>query len=432
MIEMTRKQLIVLALPAALSALLNNAYRVIDQHAVQWLGVDAQAAIASTTFILIGFFAFYSIISAGSISLVARAVGANLEAEQKQLIGNALTAAALLGIFILALSGFLAPVTAEILGLKGTLAEQAATYLRWHALFCLPQAVMPTVDAVFIAYGRTQTVLLLQAISSLLNFMLNPVCIYLLGFGIGGAAMATGLSQGIALVVGMVLLCQTINIGFNDFRVDRTVVRIARIGLPMCWGTLMFAGVYAALLRWVISPLGPAVNAALGIGFSALEGFTWPVFWGFSMSIASIVGRSLGAGRIDDAKHAIRLAFGLMTLSGLMASIVFWFGAVFLCGLFTTDAQVLKEAVLYAHVLAFSQLFIAYEALAEGILSGAGNTHSILYWSAPFNLLRIPFGWLFAIHYGYGAAAVWWVINVSTLLKTLGKWRAVYSGQWQY
>lgn len=428
---MTLAKLILLALPAALSALLNNAYRIIDQHAVQWLGVDAQAAIASTTFILIGFFAFYSIISAGSISLVARAVGARNTDEQKQLIGNALTAAALVGILILALSGFLAPVTAEILGLKGSLAEQAATYLRWHALFCLPQAVMPTVDAVFIAYGRTQTVLLLQAISSLLNFMLNPVCIYWLGFGIGGAAMATGLSQGIALAIGIVLLSRSVNIGFSDFHVDRTVVRIAGIGLPMCWGTLMFAGVYAALLRWVISPLGPAVNAALGIGFSALEGFTWPVFWGFSMSIASIVGRSLGSGRIDDAKQAIRLAFGLMTLSGLAASGIFWFGAGFLCGLFTDDTQVLQEAVLYAHVLAFSQVLIAYEALAEGILSGAGKTRSILYWSAPFNILRVPFGWLFAIHYGYGAAAIWWVINISTLLKTLGKWRAVNSGKWQ-
>ena len=428
---MTLRKLIILALPAALSAMLNNAYRVIDQYAVQWLGVDAQAAIASTTFILIGFFAFYSIISAGSISLVARAVGAQNTKEQKQLIGNAFSAAALMGIVILALSGWLAPVTVKVLGLKGSLADQAKTYLQWHALFCLPQAIMPTVDAVFFAFGRTRTVLLLQVAASLLNLILNPVCIYRLGFGIGGAAMATGLSQGIALLIGIVCLSGSVNASFSDYRINRTAVRIARIGLPMCWGTLMFAAVYGALLRWVISPLGGAVNAALGIGFSALEGFTWPVFWGFSMSIASIVGRSLGAGRIDEAKHAIRLAIGLMTLSGVAAAIIFRFGADFLCGLFTTDALVLKEAVLYAHILAFSQLLNAYEALAEGILSGAGKTQSILYWSAPFNILRVPFAWLFAIHYGYGAAAVWWVINLSTLLKALGKWHAVNSGKWQ-
>lgn len=421
-----------LALPAALSAMLNNAYRVIDQHAVQWLGVDAQAAIASCTFVLIGFFAFYSIVSAGTISLVARAVGAEDTDEQKRLIGNALTAAALMGAVILTLSGALSPFTVKMLGLKGSLAGQAETYLRWHALFCLPQTVMPTLDAIFIAYGRTRTVLLLQITSSLLNLTLNPVCIYFFEFGIGGAALATGLAQGSAMLVGVVLIYRSVDLKFCYFRIDTSVLRIARIGLPMCWGTLMFAGVYGALLRWVISPLGPAVNAALGIGFSALEGFSWPVFWGFSMGIASIVGQALGSGQVDIANQAIRLALRLMTLVGLIISIIFWYGAALLCSLFTEDAQVLEESVLYAHVLAFSQVFVAYEALAEGILSGAGKTKSILYWSAPFNVLRIPLGWLFAVHYGFGAAALWWVINITTLLKALGKWRAVHSGQWRH
>ena len=53
--KISTKSLIYLTFPAALSAMLNNAYRVIDQYAVQWLGVDAQAAIASCTFVLIAF-----------------------------------------------------------------------------------------------------------------------------------------------------------------------------------------------------------------------------------------------------------------------------------------------------------------------------------------------------------------------------------------
>ena len=103
-----------------------------------------------------------------------------------------------------------------------------------------------------------------------------------------------------------------------------------------------------------------------------------------------------------------------MTLFGLLASALFWWGGELLSGLFTNEKAVLQQAVLYAQVLAFSQLFVAYEALAEGILSGAGKTKAILYWSAPLNILRIPCCWLFAVHYGYGAAAVWWVINCST------------------
>jgi putative MATE family efflux protein len=425
------KSLIYLTFPAALSAMLNNAYRVIDQYAVQWLGVDAQAAIASCTFVLIAFFAGYTIFASGAISLVARAVGGGDVQEQKRLIGSALTAAMVAGIIILSASGILAPWTVNSLGLQGDLALQAETYLRWHALYCLPQAVMPTLDAIFIAYGRTKTVLVLQIMASVLNFFLNPVCIYVLGFGIGGSAMATGFSEGVAVILGLILLSRTKGFDSKAFRLNNHALRIIKVGLPMCWGTLVFAGVYWALLRWVISPLGPAVNAALGIGFSVLEGFTWPVFWGFSMGIASIVGRCLGAGELTKALKAIHLAFRLVTLFGILASAVFWWGGKMLSSVFTNDADVLQQAVLYAQVLAFSQLFVAYEALAEGILSGAGKTKAIFYWSAPLNILRIPCCWLFAIHYGYGAAAVWWVINLSTILKSLGKWTTVMSGRWQ-
>lgn len=290
---------------------------------------------------------------------------------------------------------------------------------------------MPTLDAIFIAHGRTRSVLLLQIIATGFNFFLNPVFIYLMGFGIAGAAIATGLSQGLALAVGLTLLLTTVKTGWNDYKPTAELLRIAAVGLPMCWGTLLFAGVYWALLRFVISPLGAPVNAALGIGFSVLEGFTWPVFWGFSMAIASRVGRDLGAGRLAHTQQTIRLAFKLITVSGLIAAIVFWFGAYPLCSLFTEDPQILEEAILYARILAFSQLFVAYEALSEGVLSGAGDTKTILFWSAPLNILRIPGCWLFAIHLDFGSAAVWWVINISTMIKALGKWHAVTQGHWR-
>jgi len=48
----TPLSILYLAVPAALSGMLNNVFKAIDQYAVQDLGSEAQAAIASTTFIL--------------------------------------------------------------------------------------------------------------------------------------------------------------------------------------------------------------------------------------------------------------------------------------------------------------------------------------------------------------------------------------------
>jgi len=427
----TPLSILYLAVPAALSGMLNNVFKAIDQYAVQDLGSEAQAAIASTTFILIIFFAGYAIISSGAITLISRAVGANNTRLQQQIIGNSLIGSLLIGALILWCSYHLAPWTTETLGLTGDTAVMAETYLRWHALFCLPQAIAPTLDAIFIAYGRTKTILLLQITASSLNFLLNPFFIYWCDFGIGGAALATGVSQTVSISIGLWLLLRMIKPAFTDYRPTTALLRIIKIGLPLSWSTLLFAGVYAAIIKWVITPLGTPINAALGIGFSVLEGFTWPIFWGFSMAIASIVGRALGAKQLSWVQTAIYYAFIMLTVAGLIASAIFWFGAEPLARIFTQDSEALQHTLLYAHILVFSQLFVAYEALSEGVLSGAGATLTIFLWSAPFNLVRIPLCWLFAIHYGYGAAAIWWIINATTVIKAAGKGYAVWRGQWK-
>jgi MATE family multidrug resistance protein len=198
----------------------------------------------------------------------------------------------------------------------------------------------------------------------------------------------------------------------------------------MSLNTAAYALVYWGLLRWAISPLGPEVNASLGIGFSALEGFTWPVFHGVSLAVASLVGRYLGAGDPDLARQVGRMAFPLSTGLGLLSGLVFFVGAEPLCGLFTDDPAVLQASVLYARILAFSQLFVAWEALAEGVLAGAGDTRTVFWWSAPINALRIPLGILLAMNLGWGAAGVWWAINLTSIVKALAKGAAAARGRW--
>ncbi|MGR9105773.1 MAG: MATE family efflux transporter [Gammaproteobacteria bacterium] len=429
--QVSLADLLRLSIPAVASVLLNNAFKVIDQFSVQWLGKEAQAAVGSCTFVLIGVFAIYSMIAAGTGPLVARTTGARDFAGRRRIIGNALIGALVIGLVVLLLLGFGAPSICRGLGLREEVLPLATEYLEWLAICGFPLVVAPLIDAVFIAVGRSVLVMGLQLTATILNLGLNPVFIYHLEYGIAGAAIATGISRGVSVTIGFYLLWREFRPAPADFRVGRSLHRIIRIGLPLSWGIAIFALVYWALLKVAVSPLGSAVNAALGIGFSALEGFTWPVFWGLSLGVASLIGRYLGAERPDQALRTIRLAFPLMTALGLSAALLFWFGAKPLCGLFSEDPEVLREAVLYARVLAFSQLFVAYESLAEAVLEGSGDTRPILLWSAPWNIMRVPLSWYFAIHLGMGPAGIWWVINVTTMVKATGKWWVVRRGRWQ-
>ncbi len=426
----TMGRVFALAWPAAVSVLLNNAFKVIDQFSVQWLGVAAQAAVGACTFVLIAFYALYSITAAGAAPLVARATGARDDSWRRRVIGNGVIGATLIGVLVLLACGFGAGGIAAWLNLAPAARAEATQYLWWLALAGFPLTLAPFIDSVFIAMGKTRKVMVLQVLATVLNASFNPLFIYYLDMGIGGAALATGLSRGVSVVLGLWWLVRMVGLGFGDLVPDNVLRWIVSIGMPVAWGTALYALVYWGLLSWVISPLGPEVNAALGIGYSALEGFTWPLFWGLAAASASMVGQALGAGELDRVRKVIRCALWLACGCGILASLLFWFGAEPLSALFTNDPKVLAKATEYARILAFSQLFVAFEALAGGVLEGGGSTRAAFWWSAPFNLVRIPLAWYLAVAEGWGAAGIWWAINFTTYAKSAGLWWQLGRGQW--
>ena len=94
------------------------------------------------------------------------------------------------------------------------------------------------------------------------------------------------------------------------------IMRMVRIGTPIAIGILSYALVYWALLKTSISPLGEPVNAALGIGFSALEGISWPIFAGIMLAASSLISRQLGAEDSDGLDRTLQLSFPAATVLG--------------------------------------------------------------------------------------------------------------------
>jgi multidrug resistance protein, MATE family len=426
----TARELMRLAVPSALFVVLTNGYRQIDQYFIQDVSTEAQAAIGSSIFVLILFYAGAELIAAGAGPLVARATGARDFAGRRKTIGSALFGILALAVILSLLGGLGAELIAGMLGLEGRVAEECASYLAALSWTLLPLLLTPLVDQSFVAMGSARMPLILHALSLVLNLILTPLLIYRAGLGVTGAALAANFSRGVATAIGLWYLAKVTELRLVDLRSRSDLGRVMRIGAPIAFGTVAYSLVYWAMLKTSISPLGPEVNAALGIGFSALEGLTWPIFHGVAIAIASFVGRALGAGRPDLARAAIRRGLPVSTVLGAIAAITFFFGGRVLTGLFTEDPRVHEEATTYAMVLAASQLFVAWEALFEGVLAGAGDTKAVLWMSAPFNLIRIPLAWWLAFPLGMGPSGVWWAINVTSYAKTIAKGWATMSGRW--
>ncbi len=430
--RVTVRELLTLSGPAAASAVLNNAFRVIDQHAADQLGTPAQAAMGSCVFVLIAAFALHCLVAAGAGPLLARATGAGDLDERRRVFVRSLWGAGAIGLGIAALAAVFAPAMVDLLGLTGETADNALRFLRVLLIGGLPAALGPTVDAAFIAIGRTRAMMALQILAAILNYSGNVLMIHA-GYGVGGTAVATIVARSVASGIGLYVLCREFGVGWEHFldpatRVLREYAGIVRIGMPISVNTLAYSAVYWALLNTAISPLGKEVNAGLGIGFSALEGMSYPVFLGISQAVSSIVGRRLGAGQPDQAIAGAKLAIPWTLGAGALAGVIFYFGATTVCGAFTHDPAVLREAVIYARILGISQPLVALEALAEGVLAGAGVTMPIFLWSMPLNVLRVPLGIMLSAR--YGAAGIWWGISFTTLIKAAGKGFTALRADW--
>ncbi|KFI21803.1 MATE family efflux transporter [Nitrosococcus oceani] len=424
------KPLLALAIPSAVFTLLTNGFRIVDQYFIQDVSVEAQAAIGSSVFVVIFIYATFELLAAGAGPLIARTTGAHDPIARRALLGEALFGALLLTMLLMVIGTLGAPLFTRALGLEGQAASESNRYLCTLFLTVLPLVLTPLIDQAFINMGSARPPLILHALSLSLNIILTPLLIHSAGLGIVGAALASNLARGISVGLGLLLLKRITGLTLKDLKPRGQLRRILRIGAPMALGTAFFAMVYWALLKTSVSPLGAHANAALGIGFSALEGCTWPLFHGLSLGAASLAGRYLGAQRPDLARQTFYMALPFATLLGLAASLTFFFAGEALTGLFTDDRAVHQAATEYAVILAASQLFLAWEALSTGILAGAGDTQTVFWYSTPFNLLRIPLAWLLAFPLGFGAPGIWWAINLTTYAKAICKGWAVWRGRW--
>lgn len=426
----TTAELLRLAVPTALFAVLTNGYRSVDQFWSQDVSTAAQAAIGSSTFVTIVFYACFHLVAGGASPLIARTTGAGDAEARRSVTGSAVVGALAVAAVLGVVGSLGAPLIASSLGLEGAAHTECVRYLTALSLTLLPLVFTPLVDGALVAMGEARVPLLLHGLSLALNALLTPLLLHHAGLGVVGAALASNLSRLVTTGLGFIVVARRVGLRWTDLWPAAELVRIVRVGAPVAAGTGMYAGVYVAMLKTSVSPLGAHVNAALGIGFSALEGFTWASFYGTSMAVGSFVGRALGAQDEARAWAAIRKAIPVVSLMGLGAAALFYFGGDYLTGLFTKDPLVHRAATEYAQILAYSQLFVAYETLFFTSLRGAGDTRTAFWAAMPFNLVRIPLAWWLALPLGLGAAGIWWTVNLTTYAKVaVGAW-LVHRGGW--
>jgi putative MATE family efflux protein len=355
-------------------------FNLTDAWFVSRLGTTPLAAIGFTFPLVMIFYSIGLGLGVGTSSCVSRAIGQGNPERVKHLVTYSLLLTLLVMGALSVLGQIFAPSILRLMGATDDTLGPALIYMRiW---FCfVPFAVFPMVGNNAIrATGDTLRPGLIMAIGALLNIGLDPLFIFGWGkfpaMGVAGAAIATGISRLVTLVL---------SIGLLHFRFRMLAwARPVWSELQEAWRSILFVAAPAAATNLLLPMTsGVIIHFIAGFGVAAvaattagqrIEGFAYMVPMAMGTGLIPIIGQNWGAGRLDRVHKAWILTNWYGILYALICFVAALFFAPVVAEWFTRDPEVDYLITLYLRI----------------ILAGAVLQHSSVHTGFAFNAIELP------------------------------------------
>jgi putative MATE family efflux protein len=415
-----------LALPALVVLAIEPTYVLVDTAVVGHLGRVPLAGLAIGGGVLTVAAWLGTVVSYGTTARVARRFGAGQreEAIAEGVQGSWLALGFGMLVALLAQVGA-GPLTSAMAGGDAQVADAAATWLRIAALGA-PGLLLATAGNGWMRGVQDMRRPVYYVLSAcLLSAVLCPLLVYPAGLGLVGSAIANAVAQ----TLSGLLFVRALIRERAPLRPDLAVLR----GQVVMGRDLLLRG--AAMQGSFLS----ATVVAAGFGSAAVAGHQIALqLWMFTalaqdaiaIAAQSLVGAELGAGRADGARWLARRVALVGIVTGVGFAVVLGAGTTLLPGLFTSDREVIDQALLAWPWFAGMQPFAGLVFALDGVLLGASDTRFLrnLTIVAGFGVFMpgaLLAGWL-----GLGLGGVWAALTVFILARLVGLVVRVRSGRW--
>ena len=414
------RQMLRFAAPLFLGNLFQQLYNTTDALIVgNMLGTEALAAVSSTGPLVFLIISLFVGISAGSGVLISRYFGAqdqeNLEKAVHTNVAFSLCAGLLMTVF-----GVI--FTPTILDWMDTPEpELSAGYIRIFFAGSMGLVLYNGLRGMMQAVGDGKNPLKYLIFCSCLNVVLDLTFIGVFHTGVGGAALATIISQFLSGLLCLRRLMRT----DEEYRVVLKKIRfhwptlklIVRYGLPSGIQNSVIA-IANVVVQSNINEFGTLAVAGCG-AYSRIEGFAFLPITSFTISLTTFVGQNLGAREYDRAKKGAR--FGLLCAIGAAESIglLVYLLSPLLLRAFTDDPAAIQYGVDKAHICSLFFCLLAASHGLAAVLRGAGKAvipmiSMLAFWC----VIRVSF-LHFMVPIYYSIDTVNWVYPLTWALSTV-------------
>ena len=203
------KNIIALALPLMIGALLQTTQSLIDMFWVGRLGPHSITAVAMSGTILMFVFTISLGLGIGTLSLVAKNIGSQKRNEAGLIASHSILLGIVLGLITAVIGIFFSERFLSLLGADSLVISIGANYLRILLVGSVTMIVLFVGNYILKAAGDVINPMIFLGLANIFNIILDPIFIFGLGvpkMGVSGAALATVLAQAMAMVMVLKLL----------------------------------------------------------------------------------------------------------------------------------------------------------------------------------------------------------------------------------
>ena len=375
------KALWTMALPIIAGMMVQTLFNVVDIMFIGWLGAEEVTAVAFVSplfFIIIGLTVG---LGAGVTASIAQFIGQ----KDKKNADNCAEHTILLGLVITLVLSFLGIVFGEellvLLGASGNILDISYTYLK-VLLYGIGLAVFSLFfRAILAGEGETKIPMFIGLIGTLLNLILDPIFIFVLEYGVKGAALATVISQAVMVIsyLFVIFVRKSTYITFNisDFKYSPSIINtIFKIGIPSSISMLIISFGQVVMNRILINYSVEAVAAYQIV--SRIDMLLFMPILGIAISLTTIVGMFFGAKEYEKLVSIVKYGISRAVYITMISVAILFILADRILPLFSDDPEVLNIGITYLRVIILAYPAVGLSVICSRICQALGEGMPLL------------------------------------------------------
>ncbi len=371
------KGILLFALPVFLGNVLQQFYNAFDSWVVgKYIGDYALAAVSSSGSLVFMLISFFNGVAMGAGVVIAKHFGAKKYEDMDKAIHTVVAFGLAAGAILTVVGVAFTPTILRWMDTPPDVLPESISYFRCYS-YGIGFGVMYNIFVgILHAVGDSRHPLYYLMVSSCVNVVLDLLFVAVLKLGVGSAAVATTVSQGVSAVLCCIHLMRTKD---QPYRLQWKKVRIhwqslkdiIRFGLPSGIQNSVIALANVVVQR-NINAFDAAAMAGCG-AYSKLEGFAFLPVTCFTQSLSTFVGQNLGAKQHDRVKKGV--AFGTICSVVLAESIgiLSYIFAPQLISIFNESPEVVDYGTRHMRTICLFYCLLALSHCIASVMRGAGK-----------------------------------------------------------